>query len=578
MAPETPLENGIERDPGMDIGALISNSNTGEPKTNNSGTETTIQQTSVPEQKPLSALDRAIQSKNSHENGFVVDEKSEREGSEPLRSLYQSDEREEAFADELTEQKELADKASLVYVIKEPANEGEKAKMITEISGVTVDGAGIIHVPAGAEFILPKNPEVVAAAERKMAAERGELPEGEVDQDENTYSDVSPEDAKAVARKDEKDRVVKILIDKTGLGANFSFDDEEKKEIIHSNVIHLVEVENQNLSIVDVTRPENGTSFLQSIDTYQLSVSKVPMTFPASGFKADMCGLSWGEFSDITLDVSDTTEDYLSFDKIYKKLSVIYNKMKNISIGAFSSFEQFLKHFAYSDVAFATYGLLIATQPEKDTITLTCNKPSCKKGFNHAYIPRNIIDWESASVELLTQIEKINSAKPEERLSLAENSRVNKFRRIQLPRSQYLVDLGFASCYDYLYGILSLVNKYQADDLAGDDPRWELSMLLQGIRAIYIPQRSGGYVEISNPEDIIEVLVGAIPPDDIIILNSAYQQYINQYYVGFSLRDIECPHCKTKTPAIPITPDELVFLIHQRQRGTQITFDNFQDF
>lgn len=563
----------VQRDEEMDLNALLSSS---APSTESEKQEVPAEKEVVKEEHK-SPLDLAIERQKTAQKGIIVDSANEEVGPVQLRPNTDTDAFREGFADELSEQEELIKKAQLIYAVRAPQNNGEYAEMITEINAVTVDDEGVIHVPEGAKYIIPKNPEIVAAVQAKTQVSGEEYPNTE-DLDKKTETQNDSVDAEKAARKEKKDQLVKILIDKTGLGANIKFDEEETKAIQTSNMIHLVEVENRDLEVVEIERPDDGTPFMQVMDAYKLSVSKAPMTFPASGFKADMTGLSWGEFSDITLDVSDDAEDYINFDKTYKKLSVIYNNMKNISIGAFKSFEDFLKHFAYVDVQLATYGLLISTQPEEDTITLVCNKPSCKQRFNFKYSPRSIINFNSASTELLEQIERINTVAPEERLRLAKSSKVNKFTRFKLPTSGYLVDLGLASCYDYLYGILGLIKKYTDEEIPQDDTRWELTGMLQGVRGIYIPQKNGTYLAATKSENIVDVLNTAIPPEDIIVLNSAYEHYINQYYIEFSLKGVECPHCHTKTERIVITPDELVFLIHQRQRATPITFDNFQDF
>lgn len=558
----------VTRDEDFDVSSLLTQSEAGTPE------PTPITATEEPHK---SALDMAIEHKKTENTGMIVDAATENAGPTKLRANTDTDDSRRGYEAELSEQQELADKAALVYVYNRPTNEKENAELMIEISQVEQDADGNVIVPENAKYIVPKTPELVAKKEQMEAAGEDTETPSETQETTGALSNAM-EDPQIAARKEKKQELVKILIDKTGLGANFEFDAEEQKAIENSTMIHLVEVEDMKLDTIEIERPDDGTPFMQAIDAYKASVSKAPMTFPASGFKADMTGLSWGEFSDITLDVSDTAEDYINFDKIYKKLSVIYNNMKNISIGAFANFEQFLKHFAYVDVQLATYGLLIATQPEEDTITLVCNKSECKKRFNYTYSPRTIINFDSANSEMLEQIDAINTVAPEGRLKLAEASRVNKFKRIKLPTSGYIVDLGFASCYDYLYGILALIKKFTDEDVPQDDTRWELSGMLQGVRGIYLPTGTGRYMAATTPENIVDVLNTAIPPEDVKVLNAAYAQYISQYYIEFRLKNVECPHCHTKTKEIAITPDELVFLIHQRQRGTQIAFDNFQDF
>ena len=564
MGEVTENNGAVIRDASFDVSSLLT-------QTPKETTSVESSQISTPEPKK-SALDLAIERKKTENTGIIVDSATEEEGPVKLRANTDTDAFREGFKNELTEQEDLIRKSKLIYAVKHPENEGEYAEMITEIAGVTEDENGVVHVPAGAIYIVPRTPELVAAKENSETA----VEDASDIINENAATDHS--NSIDDARKQRKEELVKILIDKTGLGANIKFDLDEQKAIETSSMIHLIEVENKELDTVEIERTDDGIPFMQAVDAYKLSVSKSPMTFPASGFKADMTGLSWGEFSDITLDISDDSEDYINFDKIYKKLSVIYNNMKNISIGAFASFEDFLKHFAYTDVQLATYGLLISTQPEKDTITLVCNKEGCNKRFNYTYVPRSIINFESANSDMLEQINAINTVAPEERLALAKESRVNKFKRIKLPTSGYLVDLGFASCYDYLYGILSLIKKYTENEVPQDDTRWELTGMLQGVRGIHMPKPTGGYMSATKPENIVDVLNTAIPPEDVKVLNAAYEYYISQYYIDFALKDVECPHCHTRTKQITITPDELVFLIHQRQRATHITFDNFPDF
>lgn len=503
--------------------------------------------------------------------GMVVEQEEEEEN-EPLRSTYDSDERREAFAAELKDQEDLIEKAKRVIVIRKPENPAEEQCMIREISETQILEDGTIIIPENARFILPKTDEVMARIKEQEEREDG-------DED-----GMSPEDVEKTIHKNVKERVVKILIDKTGFGANIEFDAEEKAAISTATQIHLVEVEDRNLQVTNVVRPDESVPLLQCISTYQLSVSKVPAVFPGSGFKAEMAGLSWGEFSDITFDISDeNADDYMNFDKIHRRLSIIYNKMLNISIGRFTSFEEFLKKFAYIDIPYAVYGLLVATQPEKDTITLVCtDRNRCGKRFDYTYSPRGIIDFDTASMSLLKEIDKISDAAPNERVAVAENSKVRKFYRFQLPRCRYIIDLGLASCYDYLYDILSLLTEYNTmqenGEMREDDPRLELVQMLMGIRRIYIPQEKGGYVEVTKPSDIVDILNAAVPPDDVIVLNAAYEKYIDQNTIGFSLKNIRCPHCKHLVKRAEITPDELVFLVHQRQRATQIAFDNFRDF
>ena len=269
----------VQRDEEMDLNALLSSS---APSTESEKQEVPVEKEVVKEEHK-SPLDLAIERQKTAQKGIIVDSANEEVGPVQLRPNTDTDAFREGFADELSEQEELIKKAQMIYAVRAPQNNGEYAEMITEINAVSVDDEGVIHVPEGAKYIIPKNPEIVAAVQAKAQVSGEEYPNTE-DLDKKTETQNDPVDAEKAARKEKKDQLVKILIDKTGLGANIKFDEEETKAIQTSSMIHLVEVENRDLEVVEIERPDDGTPFMQVMDAYKLSVSKAPMTFPASGF------------------------------------------------------------------------------------------------------------------------------------------------------------------------------------------------------------------------------------------------------------------------------------------------------
>lgn len=566
---------GVSRDTNIDLVNAL--------KTTSTPKETQIEKSTVDEQEtlkevhdeqPMSAIDKAIAAKKREPRGILDDEKAAAEESQPIRPAYDSDEARKDISDKIEELEEDDKKASSVVAIRKPNNPAEYAKMISEIDAVTFDQDGQVIVPEGAEFIIAKTPQVIEAMERIKAGEAADT-DGTNEVETGTLMDVSD------AKQEYKNTIVQILIDKTGMGANLHFDNEESKAIEVADVIRLCEVEDMDLHVVDVERMEdNGTPFMQAIEARQLSVSKVPMTFPGSGFKADMTGLSWGEYSDIALDTdSDDAEDFLNFDKLYKRYSTIYNNMKNISVGPFKDFDDFLHKFAHDDSPLALYGLVLATQPDIDSLYMNCTKPGCRKRFLYKYEPRGVIDLDTASVDMLEALDRISGAGPDLRYQLFKNSRVNKFKRIRLPISRYMVDIGLASAWDYLYQILPVVQEYAAieDTMNDTDPRKRIPGMLFGVRNIFVPLVSGGHARASKARDVADTIL-SLPSQDAAVLEAAVRAYRGQYQVGFSLKNIECPYCHTKTERIPIDVDVLVFQIQLRQLNTRVAVKNFPIF
>ena len=386
---------------------------------------------------------------------------------------------------------------------------------------------------------------------------------------EKSPEEVTSSNEATTAVDEDRKNIINILIDKTGLGGDFKFTDEEKEKIFSSTEIHLKEVEELDLSTITVKKAEK--SFLESVNEFQISSSKVPVVFPASRFKAYMTGLSYGEMGDISLNNENVT-----FDQLQKKLTVIYNKMVNPSIGEFENFEDFLKKFAYVDIDLAVYGLVVATFPEIDDIPLTCNNEKCKNSFNHKYSPRTLIRFDKANEKFLNAMKDVVECPAAESHKLLEESPARVHKRVKLPFSGFIIEIGIASAYDYLYTIVDNIIGDKFKDNHPDDVNGILQInatLLGLIRAVYVPSGDGSYTMFDNFEDMINALY-MVKPEEISILASLLQKYTDSYTVEFELFDITCPHCGTKTSRIPLDINSLVFLKYQRLMSTEIDINN----
>lgn len=386
---------------------------------------------------------------------------------------------------------------------------------------------------------------------------------------EKSPEEVTSSNEATTAVDEDRKNIINILIDKTGLGGDFKFTDEEKEKIFSSTEIHLKEVEELDLSTITVKKAEK--SFLESVNEFQISSSKVPVVFPASRFKAYMTGLSYGEMGDISLNNENVT-----FDQLQKKLTVIYNKMVNPSIGEFENFEDFLRKFAYVDIDLAVYGLVVATFPEIDDIPLTCNNEKCKNSFNHKYSPRTLIRFDKANEKFLNAMKDVVECPAAESHKLLEESPARVHKRVKLPFSGFIIEIGIASAYDYLYTIVDNIIGDKFKDNHPDDVNGILQInatLLGLIRAVYVPSGDGSYTMFDNFEDMINALY-MVKPEEISILASLLQKYTDSYTVEFELFDITCPHCGTKTSRIPLDINSLVFLKYQRLMSTEIDINN----
>lgn len=389
--------------------------------------------------------------------------------------------------------------------------------------------------------------------------------EEEMNQEESQSEPVTSEKDKP---EDKRSQIVNILIDKTGLGGEFNFTEEEREKIVSANEIRLKEVEEVDLSTIKVRKSEK--SFLESVEEYKLSSSKVPVVFPTSRFKANMLGLSFGELADISLDPENIT-----FEKMRKKLTVIYNKMINVSIGKFKNFEDFLRKFSSQDIDLAVYGLVVATFPEVDEIVLDCHNEKCRSSFYHKFVPRSLIKFDKAGDKFLEAFKEVIDCPAAEAEKLALTSPTRTHKRLRLPHSGFIIEIGIASCYDYLYNMV--------DNLLGDkfkqnhpeDVNGVLNLqtvLLSLIRAVYVPD-GDEYIVYDDFEDVINALY-MIKPDEILILGSLLEKYRESYQIVFELTDITCPKCGTVTKSIRLEASDLVFHKSRHLMSTGIVIDN----
>lgn len=501
------------------------------------------------EDKPKSALEELKEAKANGSMGLVVDNKelAEKNAKKDLITNKAEHDAMDEIDQYMAEQDKMIEAAKKTKFDQKPVNLEQVVTMMNTLDKVANDDESV-NSDESKVFSVNATPEDDGTA---PAAENGEVtskPEPVVDS--------------------EKQMIVDILIDKTGLGGEFKFTDEEKEKIFASTEIRLKEVEEVDLSTIKVKKAEK--SFIDTVNEFQISSSKVPVVFPASRFRAYMTGLSYGEMGDISLNNENVT-----FDQIHKKLTVIYNKMVNPSIGKFESFEDFLRKFAYVDIDLAVYGLVVATFPEVDDIPLNCNHEQCKKSFYHKFSPRTLIRFEKSDNKFLQAMKDVVECNAADFDKLVEESPTRTHKRVRLPYSGFIVEIGIASSYDYLYTIVDNVLGEKFAEEHPDDVNGILqlnSTLLGLIRTVYVPD-GDEYIKYDNFEDMINALY-MIKPEEIAILASLLQKYTEGYAVHFELTDIQCPHCGARTRRIPLDVNHLVFLKYQRLMSTEVNIDN----
>lgn len=588
-------DTNITQDPTLDLRKIMEDVNaTEQPETVDSN-EPTVQATPEPAGRTLTPAEQLIESNRG--KGMVVTNQELKDGEKkPLKSPIDGDERRlEGYADAESDYDRALRSRKMLRQKRVVANEIDHANMMDELISLNPDELEKLQqqMPDGAPLKLkffdlaPINGDTQASqTDPDESVEYvQEIPAKETEEKPKTEEEpVIPDnpliDTETIERnkqdalrtEEEHGKIVKVIIDKTNLGMPAVFDDVERDIILNASQIDLVEVETLDINTITIKKPPK--SFVEAISAYESSGTQVAMVFPCSRFRATLGGLTYGEMADIALSIDNTT-----YDSERKKLSIIYNKMKNISIGQFDSFDDFLDGFAYADIDLATYALYIASTAEQDRMTLRCGKDDCLRGFNVPFRARSLLDLDACSEVFLKMTKEVAEVNGESAKELRKTSPILNQKVIKLPNSEWLVKIGMMNCRDYLDGIVKNgtveeFRKTHENDI--NNVSYQNIVFLQTVRGICIPDGNGGYWEYDSYEDILEALY-IMNPADFQMLGTILNKYVEDYTVQFSVKNVTCPHCKTISDVVPINIDTMVFRAYQRRVNTTVNLEKLQD-
>ena len=539
--------------------------------TPNNEVETPVLENVVEEElSPLEKMKRANAEGKGQQSGIIMKESSNT-GNEPLRDFVHNDERMADINESIKELDRSIDKRKAVVLIKQPEDQFQFVKCMSEIDSVEFDSLGKAFINITDAEGNPVEPEFIRI--RKDDEEIFDFDSLGVKLEEKNENTTETSEVKELSEEEiKKKKTVEILIDKTGLGTDFLFTKEEKEKIAEAETILINEVKVDDINAVRSKRSE--VSFQDVINDFDTSGSRTTICFPASGFKAQMKGMSYGEYADVALSMENVT-----FDQYYKRLSVIYNKMTNISTGPFENFEDFLKNLAYTDIPMALYGLLISTEDEDQEIQLKCGRSECDKLFNWKYSTRSLLRLEKCADKFLDKMKEIATAPAAEFDNIQADSAVHNSKFLEMPQSHFIVEMGIASAYDFLYNFIPLMDENTFKEAFGEDLNQiylNNVLLSTSIRSVYVPDGKGGYIECTGYKDILDAIY-KITPEEIKILAAYTAKIQSEYEITFSFGNVTCPHCGNVTEDMEVNMDDLVFQTYSRLMNTEVDLKNIPD-
>ena len=558
----------ISKDPALDVESMFRNAKSNTPSVTKSDPPSSAVVGKTPLQQMMEKQQMGMGTPiiNNNDDG-------------PKRGGTLTDERVESANKTLQDMDELAKKASMVSITKKPTSDIELAELMENLDNLNIDElekARKMSNPSEAAVtdVIGEDitPDTVVRSETGdntidksgLFVSRGSVPEN--------IREKKPVHTEEHVLKPSESVSVHITknAEKVGDTSVVEFTDEERDKLTHAKQIELVQVNKININTGRVVRPDEN--FMKEYTTTPRKAigTSAQMTFVASRFRATMRGLTFGEYLDLALSTEITDVEILN-----KKLSVFYNTIVNTSIGPFTTYEEFLRNFAFKDLTFGTYCLYIATNPESVDLGLKCGVDTCKKNFTVSFSPRNLLVLDSLSDRFLEIMENVGKLDGVDAMKYHNESSIITKQVIELPGSEIGIEVGLRSCYDMIHIVLPFINSVETlmaekhpDDL--NRIHEVISYTTNYISAIYFKDESGEYtIREDNIENIVEVIYN-LPMGDYEIISAIMTQTDEDYYSEFGVQKVICPACGNETAVVKVDIDEEVFRQFQELGSTRI--------
>lgn len=406
------------------------------------------------------------------------------------------------------------------------------------VNGVVVDSTIQNSTPKS-------SPETTESTDNEPAVDVSKVPQINITVEPNTPVTINVDDSVVANMSQAKE--IDILVKEVS-----------EKELQMSNII-----ENSNIEGI--------------ITKYDSGINDVPLTLPLSGYRCVMRSINWFDFIKLTAPTSNNP-----VDNEIKKWSVIYDHMKNISIGDFTDLEDFMKKTKYQDREFLMWGLLVATADDEEVLEFRCTNPKCGKPVRVTYRPRNIQHVDEEKIPSWW-IPSSKAAPGPDAIKIWESA-TGLRKRYKLPNTGIIVEINEPSAYEFVTVKLPLIDRifkeYRPDgnmaDIDPNDPTMAefdyLSANALFISAMTIP-RDGKEYRFTDWDSIKEIITKGLNAEDSGILLKIIEKSRNVGSpITFRINDITCDACKEHLDYMPI-PDignTLLFRVSQRLSNTQI--------
>lgn len=412
-----------------------------------------------------------------------------------------------------------------------------------------------------------------------------------VDSDETPQNSDNPEES--AKEEPPENPTININVD-AGTPVTVNVDDSILSHMTRSRElnIHVKEVDEKELLAATVIKKSNQKG---NIIPYDSGLHDVPITLPFSGYRCVMRSINYFDFIRLQSPTSDNP-----VDNELKKWTILYEHMKNISIGPFVDFEDFLKKTKYLDKEILMWAILTATTGEEEEIYISCINEDCDQtGIPVKYNPRSIIHVNEKDVP--TSYIKTSKV-PVGPEAIEHFNKINGKRTLYtLPDTQSIIELEEPSAYEFIMNKLPLTQelfkRYRPNekfvDVNIDDPRMlEYNYLLSNAmyisaatvilrdedgKIIYDEEGEPVKVRYTDWPNIEEIVTRGLDEHDSAVLMKLieHERSGKQPFLFYIDQSINCPKCKTKIKKINIANigETLLLQISRKLQSTTINLN-----
>lgn len=408
------------------------------------------------------------------------------------------------------------------------------------------------------------NPDLVKSDEQKTKNDESDNGDAEDD----TKSEIIP--------------TIYIDTTKSETPVNVTVDESLVTKMTSSNKIN-VHVRQVTDVEIDESKVIVDSDQSEIIKPYVCETGDCPISLPMSAYRCVMTPVTWFESFSAASPTSNNP-----IDQEIKKWTTIYNHMKNISIGEFEDFDDFLKKTKYQDRELLLWGILVGTVEDTIEIGATCNKklPNgeiCNTYHTGHFDPRNMLHLEPELIP--ASYKKTCDVAPGPAAVAHWKENGMDVTRYTLPDSKYIVEVNDPSAYEWITNRLpatqDALKKYGPPD--ENRPMNDPSMALFGymaahittIHAIIIPGEDGKSYKYTTWENIEKIITTGLSAKDSTCLFRICSQARDRFIspVTFYVEDLKCPRCGHVSKRVVINNIEEQLLFHQSQLLTNTEVD-----